>query len=67
MRKEHEAWFPRTLVSQDWQLKSTKKNVLFCKAIMLDMKMVQKKSIHSEISNGIYMSTFRELDTLKII
>lgn len=60
------------LVSQDFGLsglaiETNKKRSLFCKEIILDMKTIQKKSINSEISNGIYMSTFRGLDTLKII
>lgn len=50
-----------SLVAQGWQLKTTNKNVMSRKAVVLDVK---KKSINSEHCDGIFMSTFREMDTL---
>lgn len=41
MKKEHWAWFPRTLVS-GLATETKKKNAVFYNEIILDMKMVQK-------------------------
>lgn len=54
-----------SLVSQGWQMKTTTKNVVM-QNNCIRYENGQKKSIKSELYNGIFMSTFRGMDILKI-
>lgn len=67
-----EKYEKRALVSQDFGMSglATETNKKKCCVLQRDYIRYEdgpKKSINSETSNGIYMSTFRGLDALRII